>query len=170
MWPDADMLPIGNLCQKWYSGDMPPRRSRFTKEEVETLVVLWCIARSPLMLGGELDSLTEDELALLTHPDLMRIHRFGLKPAEIVRSDSFIVWETQVDQDRYRAIFNVSEAPCRPGSLVPASTSVQSCLGEVSTSASFLSGNPIPPHGVAHIRYTLEQSLLRTTQGVQVAQ
>src|ERR1035441_4663157 len=52
-WPDADMLPLGHL------GPVPgwgqPRDTRFTAAEQQTLLTLWSMARSPLILGANLD-------------------------------------------------------------------------------------------------------------------
>ena len=51
-WPDADMLPLGHL------GPAPgwgvPRDNRLSHDEQQTLVNLWCIFRSPLMVGGKI--------------------------------------------------------------------------------------------------------------------
>ena len=49
-WPDADMLPLGNI-RAWQTSD---NWTHFTKDEQFTLMTLWCIARSPLILGGNL--------------------------------------------------------------------------------------------------------------------
>jgi alpha-galactosidase len=51
-WPDADMLPFGPLRPHPGWGD--PRDSRLTPAEVRTAFTLWAIARSPLILGGDL--------------------------------------------------------------------------------------------------------------------
>ncbi|HEY0316227.1 MAG TPA: hypothetical protein VGC28_08180 [Sphingomonas sp.] len=44
-WPDADMLPLGRLA-------LGARDTRFTPDEQRTLMMLWAIARSPLIMGG----------------------------------------------------------------------------------------------------------------------
>jgi alpha-galactosidase len=61
-WPDADMLPIGHLSLDDRPHG-PDRLSRFTWEEHKTLMTLWCIARSPLIMGGDLLSSPEKSLA-----------------------------------------------------------------------------------------------------------
>ena len=49
-FPDADMLPIGAIRQV-YNKD---NRTNFTEDEQWTMMNLWCIFRSPLMIGGEM--------------------------------------------------------------------------------------------------------------------
>ncbi len=44
-WPDADMLPMGTIEFG--------RKTAFTKDEQYTLMSLWAIARSPLMIDGQ---------------------------------------------------------------------------------------------------------------------
>ena len=57
-WPDADMLPLGVL-------ELGRRKTRFTADEQQTLLTLWCIARSPLIIGGDLRKL--DDFTLSAH-------------------------------------------------------------------------------------------------------
>ena len=52
-YPDCDMLPLGYLGKGF--GD--ERVTRFTKAEQKTMMNLWCIFRSPLMLGAEINIL-----------------------------------------------------------------------------------------------------------------
>ncbi|NMB71702.1 MAG: glycoside hydrolase family 27 protein, partial [Bacteroidales bacterium] len=64
-WPDADMLPIGQLSIRTDIPELTPRRSRFTPDELKTMMTLWCMFRSPLMIGGNLPDMTPEELSLL---------------------------------------------------------------------------------------------------------
>lgn len=52
-WPDADMIPFGHVCLRCFDGG-PERTSRFTPDEEVTLMTLWSLASSPLMLGMNL--------------------------------------------------------------------------------------------------------------------
>lgn len=112
-WADADMLPIGQLATRGHGPDNPPRWSRFTWEEEQTMFVLWCIARSPLMLGGVLPTLPARSLALVTHPELIALNQRGAGAREVSRSDRVIVWRSEVDGVEYQAWFNVSDEPVR---------------------------------------------------------
>lgn len=51
-WPDADMLPFGSLFP--HPGWGSPRESALNETETRTAFTLWAIARSPLILGGNL--------------------------------------------------------------------------------------------------------------------
>ena len=87
-WPDCDMLPVGMLC---VNNPSEVHRSRFTPDELKTMLALWCVFRSPLILGGDLPSLNEPELAVITDPLLLDLdrsgtERFPLTPGETVRS------------------------------------------------------------------------------------
>ena len=48
-WPDCDMLPMGMLGK----GFAAERKTRFTRAEEQTMMTLWCIFRSPLMMLTE---------------------------------------------------------------------------------------------------------------------
>ncbi|GGY19942.1 alpha-galactosidase [Massilia dura] len=67
-WPDADMLPLGRLA-------LGKRDTKFTPDEQQTLMTLWSIARSPLIMGGDLRHLDERTLALLTNPEVLAVNQ-----------------------------------------------------------------------------------------------
>ena len=54
-YPDCDMLPLGMIGK----GFGHERETNFTYDEQKTMLSLWCIFRSPLMLGAELTKLEE---------------------------------------------------------------------------------------------------------------
>ena len=49
-FPDCDMLPLGFLGK----GFGEERQTNFTKDEQVTMMTLWCIFRSPLILGAKM--------------------------------------------------------------------------------------------------------------------
>lgn len=104
-YPDCDMLPIGMLGK----GFGEERKTGFSPDEQKTMLSLWCIFRSPLMIGAELTKLDEDTLALLTNRELYRMARNIRSSKEIFRSDELIVWQAISDDHVYTAIFNISE-------------------------------------------------------------
>ena len=68
-WPDADMLPLGNVRAWQTTGDW----THFTKDEQFTLMTLWCIVRSPLIMGGNMPKNDEFTLALLTNDEVIAV-------------------------------------------------------------------------------------------------
>lgn len=101
-WPDADMLPLGLLA-------LGKRRSRFTPDEQRTMMSLWSIARSPLIMGGDLRALDADTLALLTNDDVLRVNQRGRTARQVFRTDRHIGWTSRDRENgtRYLALFNI---------------------------------------------------------------
>ncbi len=76
-WPDADMLPLGHLSIANRSVGMD-RRTNFTKSEQVTLISLWSILPSPLMVGANLPDNDPWTKALLTNPEVLAINQDAL--------------------------------------------------------------------------------------------
>ncbi|MBR0537810.1 MAG: glycoside hydrolase family 27 protein [Clostridia bacterium] len=104
-WPDCDMLPLGVLQLNDRDPAYRRRQSRFTKNEQVALMNLWCLFRSPLMMGGELTLLDEFTYSLLTNRDLLAIDQAssGNRPLQI--NHDLAVF-TCLDADR-RPVFGV---------------------------------------------------------------
>ena len=64
-WPDPDMLPEGWLGPNPGWGEA--RQSRLTQDEQRTEFTLWCVTRSPLILGGNLTRLDDFTRSLITN-------------------------------------------------------------------------------------------------------
>lgn len=92
-WPDCDMIPIGPISQNGPHGE--PRRSRFTPDQTRTMLNLWGIFRSPLILGGDLTRLTEDEWAMLRESEYLHAHRDGRVPRLVEMTDGLAVWRSE---------------------------------------------------------------------------
>jgi alpha-galactosidase len=76
-WPDGDMIPFGHLCQR--NCDVHPDRwTRFTRDEQLTLISLWALAPSPLMLGANLPDNDSWTTALLSNPDVLAVNQDAL--------------------------------------------------------------------------------------------
>lgn len=69
-WADADMVPFGHIGLRAERGD--DRQSRLTLDEQKTLLALWCMGRSPLMVGGDLPTSNSDAIALLQNSRCVR--------------------------------------------------------------------------------------------------
>lgn len=71
-WPDGDMIPFGHICQR--NCDVHPDRwTRFTRDEQLTLMSLWALAPSPLMLGMNLPDNDDWTTAILSNPEVLAV-------------------------------------------------------------------------------------------------
>ena len=76
-WPDADMIPFGHIgihCSP-AGGD---HFTKFTKDEQRTLMTLWGIAPSPLMLGMNMPDNDQWTLDLITNKDVLAMNQDSL--------------------------------------------------------------------------------------------
>ncbi|MGA7706302.1 MAG: glycoside hydrolase family 27 protein, partial [Acidobacteriaceae bacterium] len=110
-WPDADMLPIGWLGPQ--PGWQQARSSRLTPDETRTVLTLWAIARSPLILGANLtrmDSVTE---SMLTNREVVAVDQDSTGNQARLHTKTAWVWTARATSAKgeYVALFNVSDAP-----------------------------------------------------------
>ena len=105
-FPDADMLPVGVL-------QMGKNKTKFTPDEQFTLLTLWSIARSPLILGADLTKLDGFTLALITNDEVIAVDQASTGNRELFRRDGFYGWVADVPNsaDKYLAIFNTRQKP-----------------------------------------------------------
>lgn len=92
-WADADMLPLGHIGLRAERGD--DRQSRLSDDEAKTLLALWCMGRSPLMVGGDLPTSEPRTMELLTNPALREVTAGSCNNAEIVRERLFADWSDE---------------------------------------------------------------------------
>jgi alpha-galactosidase len=108
-WPDADMLPLG------YLGPAPgwgrARETRLTHDEQRTLVTLWSVFRSPLMIGADLPKNDAWTTSLLTNPEVIAVDQHSNENRPVISTSSAVVWTARPDAggDRYLAVFNLDE-------------------------------------------------------------
>ena len=109
-WPDCDMLPIGHLCVCTDEDGQKGHYSHFTQDEQKVMMTLWCIFRSPLMIGAEMRDNDEFTLSLLTNEKLLNMHKHGRKAKEISNKDDMVIWKSQTKDGKvYVAIFNIGK-------------------------------------------------------------
>ena len=106
-WPDADMLPLGRIGIRAERGD--DRATRFTRDEQRTLITLWCIARSPLMFGGDLPSNDPWTLSLLDNDEVLSALLKGSGQHKLFQRGDAIAWVSNVPGGKYLAVFNAGE-------------------------------------------------------------
>jgi hypothetical protein len=114
-WPDADMLPLGHIGIRAERGN--DRMSLLTHDEQQTLMTLWSIARSPLMVGGDLPTSDAFTLSLLTSDEVLAVNQYGANSHQLVALGDQIVWESHGPRgEQYFALFNTGESAA-PGQI-----------------------------------------------------
>jgi hypothetical protein len=101
-WPDADMLPLGQLGS---------RQTAFTHNQQVTILTLWSILPSPLIYGGETTALASDAwtTALLTNEEVLAIDQdpAGIEATRIAQQGLTEVWARDLSLGRKAvALFN----------------------------------------------------------------
>jgi alpha-galactosidase len=112
-FPDADMLPLGNI-RAWQNRDT---WTNFTQDEQITMMTLWSIARSPLILGANLPKNDEFTLSLLTNDEIIAVDQKSTNNKQVSNQNNHIVWVADVPEskDKYVAIFNAAPVPAPRG-------------------------------------------------------
>ncbi|ACQ78319.1 putative alpha-galactosidase [Beutenbergia cavernae DSM 12333] len=122
-WADADMLPLGRIGIRAERGD--DRHSRLTPAEQVTLLSLWVISRSPLMMGGDLPTSSPETIALLTNDAVLDVLRTSRASREVLREGDLVLWTAEGADDggtrlvpsgapvRYAAVFHLGDEPTR---------------------------------------------------------
>ncbi len=116
-WPDADMLPFGTLAPHPGWGD--PRQSRLTPDEARSMFTLWAVARSPLILGGDLTKLDDFTRSLITNKAVIAVNQTAWESAPITDLpkgfENARVWTAfagpRDKPARYLAVFNLDDKP-----------------------------------------------------------
>ena len=109
-WPDCDMLPLGKISKNCSCLGDRDRYTSFTYDEQKTMLTLWAIFRSPLILGGELRENRPEDLEVITNRDIIEINQYSTGNTQLRRNRNEAVW-TCLDKDGKRvfAIFNLSD-------------------------------------------------------------
>lgn len=154
-WPDADMLPLGRLA-------LGTRDTKLTPNEQRTLMTLWSIARSPLIMGGDLRYLDHATLELLTNPEVIAVNQASYDNQPHFVEDGIRIWSARVPRtnDRYVAMFNTDKTK----RMVQVNLDILEIAGQVSvrdlwahrdlTRASATLTADVPSHGAILYRLT----------------
>lgn len=140
-YPDCDMLPIGTLGK----GFGQERKTNFSIDEQKTMISLWSIFRSPLMIGANLVLLDDETLSLLTNERIYEMARSIRGSKEVYRDERFIVWEGRSLEKGYTAIFNISDSIQKDMPVAIQEGSIEMWTGKVLCDKDDIS---IAPHGV----------------------
>lgn len=109
-WPDADMLPVGPIRQVYGKEN----RTNFSKDEQITMLTLWSIFRSPLMIGGDMPGFDDFTVKLLTNREILKMHENARHSHQVYRrkneDSEEIVWAAaDKNGGTYFAVFNAGE-------------------------------------------------------------
>lgn len=111
-WPDCDMLPLNKLGKGFGS----EWQTRLTHDEQKTMLTLWCIFRSPLMIGTDLVQLDDWTLKLLTNDEVLGLEKNSHGAYQLRRSEEDCIWASYVNGCPHKesgvnlAMFNLSDS------------------------------------------------------------
>ncbi len=109
-WPDCDMLPLGKISKTCTCLGDRDRYTNFTPDEQKTMLTLWSIFRSPLILGGELRENRPEDLEVITNRDIIEINQYSTDNKQLIRTDKEAVWHCKdKDGNNVVALFNLSD-------------------------------------------------------------
>ena len=157
-WPDADMLPLGTLGP--VAGWGKPRKTRLTEDEQKTLMTLWAIARSPLIIGANLTELDEETLHLLTNKEVTTMNQTGRNQRLVGQEGNLAMWASDGGAGQhYLALFNLGDSPMpidRPydtmGMPKQQFKAREVWTGKVLNTTARKIEEKIPPHGVVLLK------------------
>jgi len=126
------MLPLGLIKVRGEAGH----------DERQTMVTLWSLFRSPLMIGCDLTRHEAKTLALWTHPELLRINQTSRGNDELPQDAEHSVRATYSADVRqcWLTLFNLSEA-ARPITIDLAAHG----LAGLGAAVAVWSRAPVPP-------------------------
>ncbi len=122
-WPDADMLPFGKLRKnggdEWVASllnaspeSIIDEYSRLSPNEMYSVMTLWTIARSPLILGGYLPENDDLTNKLLTNQKAINVNQQSVNNKEVYNQNNTIVWKATDANNNgtsYLAVFNLAD-------------------------------------------------------------
>jgi alpha-galactosidase len=106
-WPDLDMIPFGQLQlmspKKFDSGDKNvalaglgnTRQSNFSKAQMRTFITIRSLAASPLFAGGDLPTIDNYSLSLLTNKEMLACNQNGECAQNVYEMNGIEIWITQ---------------------------------------------------------------------------
>ena len=108
-WPDCDMIPLGHLAIRGERG--VDRMTLLNKDEQYSLMTFFCMLRSPLMFGGDLPTMDDFTLSLLTNKAVLKMHAESCDVRQVYRDNKQLVVRSKNPGtgETYVALFNTSE-------------------------------------------------------------
>jgi alpha-galactosidase len=103
-WPDLDMIPFGKLLlmspEKYSTGDQQvdlagfgnTRHSNLTLPQMRTFITMRALSASPLFMGGDLPSLDDYSLKLITNTAMLACNQNGECGINVYEKNNVEVW------------------------------------------------------------------------------
>lgn len=142
LWIDMDMIPFGKLQlmsprpgnldeglsdkeikEKINNGELSniellagkgwTRWSEFSRDQMYTFITLRALSASPLMMGGDLPTLDDFSLALITNKDILDCNQNGVMGKLVFENGEIEIWNTSMKNKKggWIGIFNRTEEP-----------------------------------------------------------
>ena len=109
-WPDCDMLPLGKISKNCSCLGDRDRYTNFTYDEQKTMMSLWAIFRSPLILGGELRENRPEDLEVITNRSIIEVNQLSYENQQLRRTKEEAVWTCLYKEGkRVVALFNLTD-------------------------------------------------------------
>ncbi|MEC7487101.1 MAG: glycoside hydrolase family 27 protein [Verrucomicrobiota bacterium] len=129
-WIDMDMIPFGQLQLMSplakdksrsvlakgdiaLSGKGVKRWSQLSRSQMKTFISMRALAASPLMMGGDLPSLDDFSLMLITNPDMLACNQNGVMGSlafEGEEIETWIAYKKDTESAGWFGIFNRSDS------------------------------------------------------------
>ena len=107
-FPDADMIPLGHIGIKCTIAGKD-RQTRFTHNEQLTLMSLWSLNSSPLILGNNLPDTDDWTLSLITNDEVLAIDQdsLGSSARRVAQKAGIEIWVKELkDGSKAVGLFN----------------------------------------------------------------
>jgi hypothetical protein len=106
-WNDLDSVEIGN-------GD----KDGLTPDERQTVMTLWAISCSPLILGSDLTKLDDGDLAILTNAEVLAVVQLPVIATPLSQNEKQQVWHAKNPDGSFTvALFNLGDADARVSAM-----------------------------------------------------
>ena len=104
------MLPLGKISKTCTCLGDRDRYTNFTPDEQRTMLTLWSVFRSPLILGSELRENRPEDLEVITNRDILEINQYSSENRQLFRSRTECAWYCRdKDGNSVVALFNLSD-------------------------------------------------------------
>ncbi len=162
-YPDCDMLPLGTI-EVFNRGDgKKGRHTNFSNDEVRTMLTLWSIFRSPLILGCEMTLLDDETLSMITNDEIIAMNQSAHDSVQLCRTDKFAAWMSKSDDGAYyAAMFNLADGDQVRTITLPIDAANTYTVRDLWTKSEQVTNTPvltqtIPPHAPCCVKLTPKQ-------------